>query len=110
MVDLADAQARLAPLTGQEAQARLRTTFGAQGISLFVVGDMLQSIKDKVVALAYRTKSLDKLASGWSKADPEAVKKALDQMLIGSRASRALIDMDDSEFEQDLRQIRGAME
>ena len=45
-----------------------------------------------------------------SKADPEAIKKALDQMLTGSRANRALIDMDDSEFEDDLRQIRSAME
>ena len=110
LVDLADAQSRLAPLTKQEAQTRLRTTFGAGGISLFVVGDMLQSVKDKVVSLAYRTKSLDKFASGWSKADPEAIKSALDTMLIGSRASRALIDMDDPEFEEDLRQIRSAME
>ena len=110
LVNLADAQSRLAPLSAQEAQTRLRTTFGAQGISLFVVGDMLQSIKDKVISLAYRTKSLDKFASGWSKADPEAIKKALDAMLIGSRANRALIDMDDSEFEQDLRQIRSAMD
>ena len=110
LVDLADAQSRLAPLSAQEAQTRLRTTFGAQGISLFVVGDMLQSIKDKVIALAYRTKSLDKLASGWSKADPEAIKKALDAMLIGSRSSKAFVDMDDSEFEQDLRQIRSAMD
>ena len=110
LVDLADAQSRLAPLSKQEAQARLRTTFGAKGISLFVVGDMLQAIKDKVVALAYRTKSLDKFASGWSKADPEAIKSALDTMLVGSRANRALIDMDDPEFEADLRQIRSAME
>ena len=110
LVDLADAQSRLAPLNKQEAQARLRTTFGAGGISLFVVGDMLQSIKDKVVSLAYRTKSLDKFASGWSKADPEAIKKSLDLMLTGSRANRALIDMDDKEFEQDLRGIRAAMD
>jgi len=110
LVDLADAQSRLAPLNKQEAQARLRTTFGAKGISLFVVGDMLQSIKDKVVSLAYRTKSLDKFASGWSKADPDAIKSALDTMLVGSRANRALIDMDDPEFEADLRQIRSAME
>ena len=110
LVDLADAQSRLAPLSKQEAQTRLRTTFGAKGISLFVVGDMLQSIKDKVVSLAYRTKSMDKLMSGWSKADPKAIKKALDAMLTGSRANRALIDMDDKEFEQDLRQIRSAMD
>ena len=110
LVDLADAQSRLAPLNKQEAQARLRTTFGAKGISLFVVGDMLQSIKDKVVSLAYRTKSLDRFASGWSKADPDAIKSALDTMLVGSRANRALIDMDDPEFEADLRQIRSAME
>ena len=110
LVDLADAQSRLAPLSKQEAQTRLRTTFGAKGMSLFVVGDMLQSIKDKVVSLAYRTKSMDKLMSGWSKADPEAIKKALDVMLTGSRANRALIDMDDKEFEQDLRQIRSAMD
>ena len=110
LVDLADAQSRLAPLSKQEAQARLRTTFGAKGVSLFVVGDMLQAIKDKVVSLAYRTKSLDKFMSGWSKADPEAIKSALDTMLVGSRANRALIDMDDPEFEADLRQIRSAME
>jgi hypothetical protein len=110
LVDLADAQSRLAPLNRQEAQTKLRTTFGAKGISLFVVGDMLQSIKDKVVSLAYRTKSLDKFASGWSKADPGAIKTALDNMLTGSRANRALIDMDDPEFEADLRQIRSAME
>jgi hypothetical protein len=110
LVDLADAQSRLAPLSKQEAQTRLRTTFGAKGISLFVVGDMIQSIKDKVVSLAYRTKSMDKFMSGWSKADPEALKSALDTMLVGSRANRALIDMDDPEFEADLRQIRSAME
>lgn len=110
LVDLAEAQSRLAPLSKQEAEAKLRATFGAKGISLFVVGDMLQSIKDKVVSLAYRTKSLDKFMSGWSRADPDAIKKALDTMLIGSRASRAFIDMDDSEFESDLRDIRSAME
>lgn len=110
LVDLADAQSRLAPLSGQEAQARLRTTFGAKGISLFVVGDMLQAIKDKVVSLAYRTKSLDKFASGWSKADPDAIKSALDTMLVGSRSTRAFIDMDDKDFEQDIKQIRFAME
>lgn len=110
LVDLADAQSRLAPLSKQEAETKLRTTFGAKGISLFIVGDMLQSIKDKVVSLAYRTRSMDKLSSGWSKADPETMKKALDAMLTGSRANRALIDMDDSEFEQDLRGIRAAME
>lgn len=110
LVDLAEAQSRLAPLSKQEAEAKLRATFGAKGISLFVVGDMLQSIKNKVVSLAYRTKSLDKFMSGWSRADPDAIKKALDNMLIGSRASRAFIDMDDSEFESDLRDIRSAME
>lgn len=110
LVNLADAQSRLAPLSGQEAQTKLRTTFGAQGISLFIVGDALQAIKDKVVALAYRTKSMDKFASGWSKADPDAIKSALDMMLTGSRANRALIDMDDKEFEQDLRKIRSSMD
>ena len=110
LVELADAQSRLAPLTGQEAQARLRTTFGAKGISLFVVGDMLQSIKDKVVSLAYRTRSIDKLMNGWSKADPRSIKNALDTMLVGSRSTRAFIDMDDKDFEQDIKQIRFAME
>ena len=110
LVNLADAQSRLAPLSGQEAQTKLRTTFGAQGISLFIVGDALQAIRDKVVALAYRTKSMDKFASGWSKADPDAIKSALDTMLTGSRANRALIDMDDKEFEQDLRKIRSSMD
>ena len=110
LVNLADAQSRLAPLSGQEAQTKLRTTFGVQGISLFIVGDALQAIKDKVVALAYRTKSMDKFASGWSKADPDAIKSALDTMLTGSRANRALIDMDDKEFEQDLRKIRSSMD
>ena len=110
LVNLADAQSRLAPLTGQEAQARLRTTFGAKGISLFVVGDMLQSIKDKVVSLAYRTRSIDKLMNGWSKADPRSIKNALDIMVAGSRSTRAFIDMDDKDFEQDIKQIRFAME
>ena len=110
LVDLADAQSRLKPLTKSEANAKLRTTFGAKGLSMFMVGDLLQSVKDKVVSLAYRTKSMDKLMSGWSKADPESMKKALDAMLVGSRANRALIDMDDPEFEQDLRDIRSAMD
>jgi hypothetical protein len=110
LVDLADAQSRLKPLTKSEANAKLRTTFGAKGLSMFMVGDLIQSVKDKVVSLAYRTKSMDKLMSGWSKADPESMKKALDAMLVGSRANRALIDMDDPEFEQDLRDIRSAMD
>jgi len=110
LVELADAQSRLAPLTGQEAQARLRTTFGAKGISFFVVGDMLQSIKNKVISLAYRTRSIDKLMNGWSKADPKAIKNALDIMIAGSRSTRAFIDMDDKDFEQDIKQIRSAME
>jgi hypothetical protein len=53
---------------------------------------------------------MDKFASGWSKADPDAIKSALDTMLTGSRANRALIDMDDKEFEQDLRKIRSSMD
>jgi hypothetical protein len=110
LVDLAKAQSRLAPMSKAEASAKLRTTVGAKGLSMFMVGDLIQSVKDKVVSLAYRTKSMDKLMSGWSKADPKAMKAALDAMLVGSRANRALIDMDDPEFEQDLRDIRSAMD
>ena len=110
LVDLAGAQSRLSPLTKSEADIRLRATFGKSGLSMYGAGDLIQKIQDKVVSLAYRTKSLDKFMSGWSKADPEAIKKAMDAMLNGSRANRAFLDMDDPEFEQDIRDIRAAMD
>jgi hypothetical protein len=110
LVDLAGAQSRLSPLTKSEADIRLRATFGKSGLSMYGAGDLIQKIQDKVVSLAYRTKSLDKFMSGWSKADPEAIKKAMDTMLNGSRANRAFLDMDDPEFEQDIRDIRAAMD
>ena len=110
LVDLADAQSKLSPLTKSEADIRLRATFGKSGLSMYGAGDLIQKIQDKVVSLAYRTKSLDKFMSGWSKADPEAIKKAMDTMLNGSRANRAFLDMDDPEFEQDIRDIRAAMD
>ena len=110
LVDLAEVQSRLSPLTKSEADVKLRATFGKGGLSMYGAGDIIQKVQDKVVSLAYRTKSLDKFMSGWSKADPEAIKKAMDTMLTGSRANRALIDMDDPEFEQDMRDIRAAMD
>ena len=110
LVDLAEAQSRLTPMTKGEADVKLRATFGKGGLSMYGAGDLIQKVQDKVVSLAYRTKSLDRFMSGWSKADPESIKKAMDMMLNGSRANRALIDMDDPEFEQDIRQIRAAMD
>ena len=106
---LARAQSQLKPLTKDQAQTKLRGLVGPGGFSMYVVGDIIQAAKDKFVALAYRTKALDGLTSGWSKLDPKTLNKALQKMLYGAQAKRALIDMDDPELEQQVELLKQAV-
>ena len=68
-----------------------------------------QAMKDKFIALAYRTKSLDGLMNGWSKLDEKGIEKALKGMLYGSQARRALNNMDDPELEQQVELLKSVI-
>jgi len=106
---LARAQSKLKPLSRDQAQTKLRTLAGPGGFSLYVVGDIIQAMKDKFIALAYRTKSLDGLMNGWSKLDEKGIEKALKGMLYGSQARRALNNMDDPELEQQVELLKSVI-
>ena len=106
---LATAQSRLKPLTREQAQTKLRTLAGPGGLSMYVVGDIIQAVKDKFIALAYRTKSLDGLMNGWSKLDPKSLNRALQKMLYGAQSKRSLIEMDDPELDNQVELLKQAV-
>lgn len=103
---LAVAQDRLKPLSGDEATAKLRTLAGGGGISFYIVGDLISSIRNKFVSLAYRTKALDPLMSGWSQLDKPTLDRAMRKMLYGAQSKKALELMDDPELEANVEALR----
>ena len=106
---LARAQSKLAPLTKDQARTKLRTLAGAGGLSFYIVGDIISAMKDKFVALAYKSKSLDGLMNGWSKLDEKAMGSALNKMLYTAQGRRALESMDDPELEAQVELLKQAV-
>ena len=106
---LAKAQNALKPLTKDQAQAKLRTLAGQGGLSFYIVGDIISAMRDKFISLAYRTKALDPLMNGWSKLDAKAMNKALQRMLYGAQAKRALMEIDDPELESQVELLRAGI-
>lgn len=105
---LARAQSKLAPLTKDQARTKLRTLAGAGGLSFYVVGDIISSMKDKFVALAYKSKALDGLTKGWSQLDEKALSSSLQKMLYSAQGRRALDLIDDPELEAQVELLKQA--
>ena len=106
---LAKAQSKLAPLTKDQAKTKLRTLAGAGGLSFYIVGDIISAMKDKFVALAYKSKSLDKLMNGWSSLDEKTLNSALQNMLYTAQGRRALDLMDDPELDAQVELLKQAV-
>lgn len=106
---LARAQSKLAPLTKDQAQTKLRTLAGAGGLSFYIVGDIISSVRDKFVSLAYKSKVLDPLMSGWSRLDEKSMNTALRGMLYTAQGRRALDLMDDPELDAQVDLLKRAV-